>query len=561
MDFRKFKKVGETKTHTVLEHPEGHIIHIKHAALDNKHKKDLKQIKMAEGGKVPQRPQPAPQPDDKIKQLEGSLKKAFGLAKGGKVIASSSDPKSSESEHQRRLKLEKDVADLVDRHNRGEFTGISEEDEKQYNIRGYADGGAVSDSDSLERGISSEPQGHSIMDFIHNASPTLTEGPSEPAIAPAPQQEIQDDYGKIGQAEADIQNIQRQQGIQQQLGDVEAQKQQGIQNIEQQKIALDNHLAQESDRIMREEAKELQAARDDMNNGHFHPKDIFTNKSTWGQVRTGIGLILGGIASNSNGGRNPVLDMLQRQIDRDAEAGGNLYKALEKKYGSQREALNMAKIYKTGALLDQLELEAAKAASPQAKLNAQMAISQLQTDMNARLADHARNQALARLQSNPNIDATTKIGQRIINDPNIAQAQKTDALKELDTVSGAQAAEKDIRDTFSQLKKIHSLSASIPFSKANTDFKVLNAKLLSSLRANMKGQGALSDQEQKTVIEPLLAGKFDRPEQLDKAEEAMLSFINNKVAGSTGTLKALGIQVPGAKQQSGGSKDFGFKRK
>jgi hypothetical protein len=55
MDFKDFKKVGVTKSHTIFEHPEGHVIHVAHEGMPQKLKNEMRQIpvsKMADGGEV-----------------------------------------------------------------------------------------------------------------------------------------------------------------------------------------------------------------------------------------------------------------------------------------------------------------------------------------------------------------------------------------------------------------------------------------------------------------------------------------------------------------------------
>ncbi|NBW18131.1 MAG: hypothetical protein EBR82_60170 [Caulobacteraceae bacterium] len=55
MDFKDFKKVGVTKSHTIFEHPEGHVIHVAHEGMPQKLKNEMRQIpvsKMADGGEI-----------------------------------------------------------------------------------------------------------------------------------------------------------------------------------------------------------------------------------------------------------------------------------------------------------------------------------------------------------------------------------------------------------------------------------------------------------------------------------------------------------------------------
>ena len=68
MDFKDFKKVGSTSTHTTFQHPSGHTIQVAHNSLTPEQRKQLKEIpaqtaterlreqrqlkKMKDGGKV-----------------------------------------------------------------------------------------------------------------------------------------------------------------------------------------------------------------------------------------------------------------------------------------------------------------------------------------------------------------------------------------------------------------------------------------------------------------------------------------------------------------------------
>jgi len=55
MDFKDFKKVGVTKSHTIFEHPEGHVIHVAHEGIPQKLKNEMRQIqtaKMKDGGRA-----------------------------------------------------------------------------------------------------------------------------------------------------------------------------------------------------------------------------------------------------------------------------------------------------------------------------------------------------------------------------------------------------------------------------------------------------------------------------------------------------------------------------
>lgn len=75
MDLKDFKKIDVTRTHTIFQHPDGHIIHVMHDKLDPAARKQMRDIpiekkplKLAEG--TPEEPiQEQPSPEDRLKEL------------------------------------------------------------------------------------------------------------------------------------------------------------------------------------------------------------------------------------------------------------------------------------------------------------------------------------------------------------------------------------------------------------------------------------------------------------------------------------------------------------
>lgn len=490
IDLKKFRKVGHTKTHTILEHDDGHVLHVAHEKLEHKHKKELKNLHLAKGGKVP------PPPVEDGPEYE-KFKKGGNFADGGKVTG-----------------------------NPHYFEGASAPTEEVDTT--YPETFPPDPSDPFQRSATA------ALQEIESSPPNpdlLSK--SEPALQPANKStQTQDIFGKAAQSQSDVDVLKNEQDIQQKLGENESKHQQANQKIAQDKVKLDHSLEQQSQQIMQDEVKELQAARDDMNNGHFHPKDIYSGNDTWGKVRTGIGLILGGLGASANGGRNPVLDMLQKQIDRDAEAGGNLYKALEKKYGSKREALNMTKIYQTGALLDQLEVEAAKAASPAAKLNAQAAVQQLQMTLNGKMQEHARNQAVNQMLSG-NESNSEKAGLLITQV--VPENRQPEVRKELKEAQDMGKIQNNLLKSFDEVSNMAFAGAFSPHQR-DAIIEPIVAQL------SKESAGRYTEQDAR-AIKHLFPSALDAPGTAKLKRQKLQEFVSQKM--NFPSLQEFGIPVAG----------------
>jgi hypothetical protein len=127
---------------------------------------------------------------------------------------------------------------------------------------------------------------------------------------------------------------------------------------------------------------------------HITPKDIFTG-STPNQIKTGLGILLGGIAGG--GKSNIVMDQIQHSIDRDldaqkAEASNrtNLISHLNQQYGDQIAAAQMAKVFQMDHVNMMLQQDAAKYAGTVAGAKAQQA----QADWAIRLAPEVQKAKL-----------------------------------------------------------------------------------------------------------------------------------------------------------------------
>jgi hypothetical protein len=117
--------------------------------------------------------------------------------------------------------------------------------------------------------------------------------------------------------------------------------------------------------------KERDALVADIKASHIKPNQYLENLSADSKISTAIGLILGGMAGRD--GNNPVMDFLNKQIDRDlkAQLAGlenkqNLLGALDRQFGNRQAAENMFLAMRKGLIADQINTAVAKSKDPMA---------------------------------------------------------------------------------------------------------------------------------------------------------------------------------------------------
>lgn len=129
---------------------------------------------------------------------------------------------------------------------------------------------------------------------------------------------------------------------------------------------------------------ELNAAVQDVKNGHIDPKAFWANKSTPGKISTVIGVLLSGLGAGASGQENMAMKVLNQEIDRDIDAQksnmqnkNTLVGALSAQMGNLQAGVTMAKAIKLGVVSDQMKLAEAKANDPLAKARMRSGIADL----------------------------------------------------------------------------------------------------------------------------------------------------------------------------------------
>lgn len=364
MNLSKFKinKALSDKTHTMMQHEDGHQLKIRHGALSAKMRKEIEKLKMADGGEVPSS---GPCRNPNCKSVGQAHPNCQCYANGGMICKC--------------------------------CVGGHVEDKKK-----YADGGAVDMSDVMAPVNPPAPAAEIPVPAIPGENglpinPPIPEGANPPqkptaepmdaipeevpapaAPAPAPQSP------SAGEPPADIMHAYKQEkaGIQQASAAQQKLGQEQEKHLTAQ-VQATSDLMQKYQSHVKQLDDERQALQDDIKNSHIDPSQYLGSQESGSRIATAIGLMLGGMGGG--GTSNLALDFVNKQIDRDIEAQKanlgkkeNLLSANMKQYGNLRDATDMTKIMMNDIVSDQLKAAAAKAATPMAKADALKQLGQLE---------------------------------------------------------------------------------------------------------------------------------------------------------------------------------------
>lgn len=538
-----FKKVDANRDHTVFQSEAGHLIYVANKSLSKEVHEALRKLpmdkrqepqKMAQGGVVK-----APG----TKQQQDKVSEGFKNALGFKKMADG---------------------------------GIVEEEQRrELNPALKAVG------ETLSQGVKDVGKaygliGEKAMDLI---APKVPQAQGTPAPLDMPEQQVFDDAklspeqiassgGMSGPSNFDLGATPSSGGMQgslpssmlpsdlaeQALGQFNkaTNKQAGLQG-ELANVELDAMKAQEAERAQLDSARmkaferaqqsymQLQQA---MDTNTVDPTSVWNSKSTLGVALTAIGALLGGA---------PVGGIIRKALDSEVDAQARRQEGAKARYETEKAAFKDFEaaaedrsLQLNASLQSILKKETLKRGSPAAKaaaekLQAEFLMPHAEEIMKRRADRMAKDQMQAFLgatrgQPLKNVQELSQAALRVV-----PEKEQTEASKEIETVRGADAAVEGVRKAFTELKSLGSVESSIPYSNASKRFATANAKIISAIRAGMKGQGALSDQEIKDTIIPLLAGKLDSVSNINSAEQAVIDTIISKRDQNIGTLTKYGL--------------------
>lgn len=360
-------------------------------------------------------------------------------------------------------------------------------------------------------------------------------------VPPREQPRPVDQFANLPGYKERSQAIRAEQALGDDLGQVQAQVlNKGARDMER----LYHHTEQR----VQQTGKMLDAMVQDAKAQHINPNHYLDNMSSGKKVTTAISLLLGGMA----GGENPAMKFLNDQIERDLKAQQanahnkqNLLSALQHQLGSEVAAANMFRLFRADMMTNEMGKLAATAKSPQAKINALNATSELMQKYAPLKKQADMMLALKDMKKNGGIEDPSQFIPHVIP----KERQKA-AYEEVELVHGYKNAVGTIRKIFDGLSDV-GMGAKIPLTEKNKRLQAANAQITSAIRQSMKGQGALSDQEMKMSVEPLLVGALDSDARRAVAMEGLENILRNKVAGNTPVLRAYNMDMDLGAQNQG----------
>lgn len=416
LDFSKFKKVNDTKTHAVLKHPAGHKIEISKSALSSDHQKLLGKLPMHldQGGSVQnyydggeaqkkdqptiiinngqpqqgaqpiQAAQPAPVPQDPDYSTNGQFDdRKFALQNPDVPIQTKIDTMNQlqkettfnqEQEQKKSENAQKAYNQAVEFNKMAAQQGLPLANVPQppSNMMpaGQADVPDTKNANMIDIPMSDE--------MNQRVSPSPLSG--QPSMVDTFQKGVTEEMGGLrkeaqalgqqGKAEADIYK----QGIQ---------EQQNIQNNYQTKYgALE---------------QKMTGIQNDISNFHIDPNKYVNSMSTGSKIGTIIGLLVGGLGGPENAADKYFDDQINRDIDsQKAELGkkSNLLSNVMQEFGNLNQATTMLKAIHTEILSSKLQVVASQTKDPIAQAKLMQASGQLKQKIPGLLNDIAMKQML-----------------------------------------------------------------------------------------------------------------------------------------------------------------------
>lgn len=151
-------------------------------------------------------------------------------------------------------------------------------------------------------------------------------------------------------------------------------------------------LKQAQDKWIQSSAKmqsDISGALEDVKKGHINPSHYLENMLVGNKIATGIGLLLGGFSGGFNKtGVNPAGEWLAQQINRDVESQKadlnnklNVYNGYLNQYKNAAVADQMTRATQMGIYASQIREAAAKAGTPMAIANGNVAAAELEQKM------------------------------------------------------------------------------------------------------------------------------------------------------------------------------------
>jgi hypothetical protein len=510
-DLSKFKKCDSNDTHTMFQHPDGHVIYVAHKAMSEEQTKDAKALPFArlnKGGYVPPPKGPSLDKEKTVAFTQG-LKSAFGVKK---LYEGTKEPLSEE-----------DAVDVMAAAEANQ--GLRQAPEMitpqvtitQRDMPGY-------------KPVALDPT-PAIPD--HGINTSLPYNPPQAPVSPSPLDQQVAGIQKAADAESSLAREQaRIAGDQEKaLQDVQARFAKQIDSLEQERVALTDAVA----------------------NNRINPSSYMENQSTPAKVATVIGIILGGFGTKANG-ENQAVKHLNDQIDRDIKAQqlsmdkqNNMLKFNMQRTSDLNDAMKLTKAQLQEIYATKLEQAAAKSKDPMAQARAMQATGQIRTTQAAEMAPVIARMAMSKRPM------SIEEAQAAINTPLVPKEQRAEAAKELEFIAGLKTAMVDATAAYDSVRNLGTAGAASSLAgkmvpggtESSRLLQQANATIEGLVRANRPpGSGPMSDADAAAMIDPykLTIGDLTDPKAIAAKEKGLMTKLQAGYS-KAGTLNSLGIKL------------------
>lgn len=283
----------------------------------------------------------------------------------------------------------------------------------------------------------------------------------------------------------------------------------------------------------------LKKAEQELDGMKIEPNKWWAKSTTEQKIGMSLGMMLGGVGAALTGGKNIVIDQVQKMIEADTEAQKaeigkkqNLYAMMYKRFGDERVAEAAANSYKLQGIQTKLQQVAAQYKGQQAGANAEMALGQLNERMAVEKAKF--KEAIATSGSMQAQDALLK---KVLELP---KEYRDNGLKEL-------AAYKDVQANLNQVKEIYADMARLQTVGQRLGSPVQSSALMDTQKARIfpvikaiMGE-AIQEADVKRMIDPYLINVRDDEKTRMEKQQNLMKVLQSKIPGRAPILSGLGV--------------------
>ena len=548
MNFKDFKKIDVTSTHTVFKHPEGHTIHVSHDSLSPQQKRQMKEIpiesaleKLRDKKSVKKLNKGTEKP---IEELSEEDRKKIAM-EGIQGLIEQKAPQSMPLESEAPAQVAPAQPEVPFMQKAGQTVrsalapiGESVKDVAgAYGIIGKGAGQFMRGLTGADLQAEQQQTEQPVANF-----PLEGQQPEQQQLAAMPETpKVKSDYEKsLDMYERGGRRISE--AAQLEAAETEKAAQQSQDFLKQRE---DLFLEKSND--IDKKITELEKAQAE---GKIDPNRFMSqNYSTLvDKVRLGLGLLIGGLGGPDNQVQKSLDTLIERDIDsqkKEMEHRDNLLSMYYKKLGNMREAESMVRIHHLAGL----ETEAKRIGAKAAGMKAQGQLTQFLAENLAKRADLQKQ--MASQQADAEMMKRMQVGQQLtlpeigrLIETKVPESARKEAREELKQhaklVSGINRISQISDQIFEQSRVAARLGK--PFDSTKT-LKALQVQLVPVIKLMTK-EGKFTDQDFKMLVEPQIPSIMTSRDAANTLKELLVSSLREQIEPETTTLQAY---IPGYK--------------